>query len=55
MTLKTEVISYTLTDENGEEYPVTCTVVYKRSMNARPNSECAEAEPQARHYGTERD
>ena len=52
---KTETITYTLKDEDGNEYPVTCTVTYKRSKLERTNSECAEAEPQARHYGTERD
>lgn len=53
--MKTETIEYFLTDEDGNTYPVVCTVVYKRSKLERTNSECAEAPPQARHYGTERD
>ena len=61
--MKTETIEYFLTDEDGKTYPVVCTVTYKRgALNRakedtleRTNSECAEAEPQARHYGTERD
>lgn len=53
--MKTETIEYFLTDEDGNSYPVVCTVTYKRSKLERTNSECAEAEPQARHYGTERD
>lgn len=29
--MKTETIEYFLTDEDGNSYPVVCTVIYKKS------------------------
>ena len=54
---KIETITYTLKDEDGVEYPVTCTVTYKRSKLERTNSEgnsvAERTEPF--HSGMERD
>ena len=55
--MKTETIEYKLKDEDGNEYPVICTVVYKRSKlgttNSESNSVAERTEPF--HSGMERD
>ena len=54
--MKTETIEYKLKDEDGNEYPVICTVIYKRSKLGTTNSERDPVgERQEYHSGIDRD
>ena len=54
--MKTETIEYFLTDEDGNTYPVVCTVTYKRGKLERTNSESnSVGERQEYHSGIDRD